>query len=78
VLKIGRKNFLFVGSDRGGRTAAALDRFLARCKRLGGDPFADLKDALERLPNHPLDRLAEFLPDAWFAAHPRARRKLAS
>ena len=51
---------------------------MARRKRLGGDPFAYLKDVLERLPTHPLDRLAEFLPDAWFAAHLRARRKTAS
>jgi transposase len=75
---IGRKNFLFVGSDRGGRTAATLYSFVAGCKRLGGDPFAYLKDVLERLPTHPIDRLAELLPDAWFAAHPRARRKVAS
>jgi transposase len=75
---IGRKNFLFVGSDRGGRTAAILYSFVASCKRLGGDPFAYLKDVLERLPTHPTDRLAELLPDAWLAAHPRARRKAAS
>ena len=74
---IGRKNFLFVGSDRGGRTAATLYSFVASCKRLGGDPFAYLKDVLERLPPHPIDRLAELLPDAWFAAHPGARRKVA-
>ena len=51
---------------------------LDNCKRLGGDPFAYLKDVLERLPTHPIDRLAELLPDAWFAAHPRARRKITS
>jgi len=51
---------------------------VASCKRLGGDPFAYLKDVLERLPTHSIDRLAELLPDAWFAAHPRARRKIAS
>jgi hypothetical protein len=50
---------------------------VASCKRLGVDPFAYLKDVLERLPAHPIDRLAELLPDAWFAAHPGARRKIA-
>ncbi len=75
---VGRKNFLFVGSDRGGRTAATLYCFVASCKRLGGDPFAYLKDVLERLPTHSIYRLAELLPDAWLAAHPRARRKIAS
>jgi len=69
---------LFVGSDRGGRTAATLYCFVASCKRLGGDPFAYLKDVLERLPTHSIYRLAELLPDAWLAAHPRARRKIAS
>jgi hypothetical protein len=75
---IGRKNYLFVGSDRGGRTAAILYSFVGSCKRIGSDPFAYLKDVLERLPTHPADRLAELLPDAWFAAHPDVRRKVAS
>jgi transposase len=47
-------------------------------RRLGGDPFAWLKDILERLPTQPIDRRAELLPGMWFAAHPRARRKAAS
>jgi transposase len=69
---------LFVGSDRGGRTAAILYSFVGSCKRLGADPFAYLKDVLGRLPTHPGDRLAELLPDAWFTAHPDTRRKIAS
>lgn len=72
---IGRKNYLFVGSDRGGRTAAILYSLVGSCKRLGGDPFAYLRDVLERLPSHPADRLAELLPDGWYATHPLARRK---
>jgi hypothetical protein len=75
---IGRKNYLFVGSDRGGRTAATLYSLVGSCKRHEVDPFACLKDVLERLPTQPIDRLAELLPDAWFAAHPRSRRKIAS
>jgi hypothetical protein len=42
------------------------------------DPFTYLKEFMERLPTHPADRLAELLPDAWFAAHPDARSKVAS
>jgi hypothetical protein len=42
------------------------------------DPFAYLRDVLARLSTHPADRLPELLPDAWLAAHPRARRKAAS
>jgi transposase len=75
---IGRKNYLFVGSDRGGRTAAILYSVVGSCTRLGGDPFAYLKDVLERLPTHAAERLGELLPDAWFAAHPNTRRKVAS
>ena len=75
---IGRKNYLFVGSDRGGRTAATLYSLVGTCKRHQIDPFAYLKDILERLPTHPADRLGELLPDAWIAAHPQARRKVAS
>lgn len=75
---IGRKNYLFVGSDRGDRMAATLDSLVGSCKRHRVDPFADLKDILERLPAHPADRLGELLPDAWIAANPDARRRMAS
>jgi hypothetical protein len=73
-----RKNFLFVGSDRGGRTAAMVYSFVASCKRLGGDPYAYLRDILERLPTHLDDRLAELLPGVWLSPHPHARLKVAS
>ena len=75
---IGRKNYLFVGSDRGGRTAATLYSLLGSCKRHQIDPFAYLKDILERLPTQPADRLGELLPDAWVAANPDARRRAVS
>jgi transposase len=75
---IGRKNYLFVGSDRGGRTAATLYSLVASCKRHHADPFAYLKDVLERLPTHPATALSELLPDAWLEAHPGARRRPAS
>ena len=75
---IGRKNYLFVGSDRGGRTAATLYSLVGSCKRHRIDPFAYLKDVLERLPTHPADRSGELLPDAWIAANPQARRRVAA
>jgi transposase len=75
---IGRKNYLFVGSDRGGRTAATLYSLVGSCRRHQVDSFAYLKDVLERLPSHPVDRLGELLPDAWVSAHAQARRKVAS
>src|ERR1700722_11152745 len=75
---IGRKNYLFVGSDRGGRTAATLYGLVGTCKRHQIDPFAYLKDVLDRLPRHPADRLGDLLPDAWVAVHSRTRLEIAS
>ena len=71
-IAIGRKNWLFVGSDNGGRTAAVLFSFTSTCHRLGVEPWAYLKDVLTRLPTTPADRLAELLPDRWQAARPPA------
>jgi transposase len=75
---IGRKNYLFVGSDRGGRTAATLYTLVGSCKRHQIDPFAYLKDILERLPTQTADRLGELLPDTWIAANSSARRRVVS
>jgi hypothetical protein len=62
---VGRKNRLFFGSDNGGRTAAVLTSLIATCNRLGIDPFAYLRDILDRISTHPQGRLAELLPDLW-------------
>lgn len=67
AVAIGRKNWLFAGSDHGGRTAAVLFSFTATCRLLDLDPFAYLRDALARLPESPADRLDELLPDRWAA-----------
>jgi transposase len=66
---VGRKNWLFWGSDRGGRTAAVLTSFTATCRRHRIDPWSYLSDVLTRLPSRPADRLAELLPDAWAGSH---------
>jgi transposase len=65
---IGRKNWLFVGSKKGGHTLAVLLSFTSTCQRLGVEPWAYLRDVLTRLPTTPADRLAELLPDRWKAA----------
>ena len=69
---VGRKNWMFFGSDQGGRTAAVLTSLIATCKRLDIDPFAYLCDIFERISTHPASRLAELLPDQW-----RAERQVA-
>ncbi len=67
-IAVGRKNWMFYGSDKGGQTAAILTSFTATCKRLHIDPFTYLRDVFERISAHPAHRLAELLPDQWKAA----------
>jgi len=64
---VGRGNWTFFGSDRGGRTAAVLLSFIATCKRCGAEPFAWFRDVLARIATHPVNRLAELLPHNWKA-----------
>ena len=62
---IGRKNWLFAGSDNGGKTAAVLMSLCATCKAWNIDPFAYLRDVLDRVSTHPMSRIEELLPDRW-------------
>jgi hypothetical protein len=62
---LGRKNWLFAGSDKGGETAAVLLSLCTTCKNLGVDPQAYLRDVLERVSTHPARRIEELLPDRW-------------
>jgi transposase len=68
-IAIGRKNWLFCGSDRGGRAAAIHFSLLASCKRHGHDPFVYLRDVLTRLPailpSPSEDALLSLLPHRW-------------
>ena len=67
-IAVGRKNWLFFGSDNGGQTAAILTSFIATCKRLQINPFTYLRDIFHRISSHPAKRLEELLPDNWKAA----------
>jgi hypothetical protein len=70
-IAIGRKNWLFVASANGGRTAAVLYSFTSTCARLKIEPWAYLQDVLTRLPRTEAADLAELLPDRWQAARPQ-------
>ena len=70
TIATGRKNWLFTGSENGGKTMAVLFSVVSSCQRHGHDPFVYLRDVLERLPDLPQDRLAELLPDRWSPPKP--------
>lgn len=62
---LGRKNWLFAGSQRAGRRAAAAMSLIQSAKMNGHDPYAYLKDVLTRLPTHPNNRIEALLPHNW-------------
>ena len=61
-LALGRKNWLFAGSDTGGERAAAIASLVATARLNGRDPEAYLRDVLERIADHPVARVADLLP----------------
>ena len=67
MVAIGRKNWLFAGSDAGGERAAIIYSLVASCKLAGIDPFAYLRDVLDRISTHPASRIAELTPRGWKA-----------
>lgn len=59
---LGRSNYLFMGSDAGGERAAALYSLVETAKLNGLDPEAYLRDVLDRIADHPINRVDELLP----------------
>lgn len=59
---LGRKNWLFVGSDAGGQRAAAIYSLIETCKINGIDPEAYLRHVIGRIADHPVNRVDELLP----------------
>jgi hypothetical protein len=68
-IALGRANWLFAGSLRAGKRAAAVMSLVHSARINGHDPYAYLKDILERLPTHPASRVRELLPHHW-GSHP--------
>lgn len=62
---LGRKNWLFIGSQLAGERAAVVMSLLQSAKLHGHDPFAYLKDVLTRLPTQLNSRIEELLPHRW-------------
>lgn len=61
-MALGRKNWLFAGSDKGGERAAAILSLIETAKLNGLDPEAYLRDVLTRIADHPINRIEELLP----------------
>ncbi|RMT61498.1 Transposase component [Pseudomonas syringae pv. theae] len=62
---LGRKNWLFAGSLRSGKRAAAIMSLIQSARLNGHDPYAYLKDVLTRLPTHRASEIGQLLPDNW-------------
>jgi transposase len=59
---LGRKNYLFAGSDAGGERAANIYSLIGTCLLNGIEPYRYLCQVLERIPEHPINRIEELLP----------------
>jgi transposase len=66
-IAIGRNNWLFAGSLRAGKRAAAIMSLVQSARLNGHDPYVYLRDVLERLPMQPASRIDELLPHRWRA-----------
>lgn len=62
TVALGRKNYLFCGSDAGGERAAGIYSLIGTAKLNGLDPEAYLRYVLERIAEHPINRIDELLP----------------
>lgn len=62
---IGRKNYLFAGSEAGAKRAANIYSLVASCKLNDIDPFAYFRDVLVRVNTHPMEKIDELLPSNW-------------
>jgi hypothetical protein len=72
VMALGRKSWLFAGSDRGGQRAAAMYSLMVTARLNDIDPRAWLADVLGRIGDHPASRLDELLPWNWRTFNARA------
>ena len=68
VIAVGRRNWTFCGSEAGGEWAARLYGLLGTCRLQGVNPFTWLQDVLDRVRDHPAERMAELTPRKWAEA----------
>lgn len=75
LISVGRKNYLFLGSDNGGQVAAILYSIMASAESNHVEPFACVRDLLVQLSGKQPDDLSDLLPEEWLKSHPEARRR---
>ena len=78
VVGVGRKNWLFCGSEAGGENLAIILSLVTTCKNLGIDVRCYLEDVLSRVNAHPHQRLDELLPDRWKSIQEAAGRDVSA
>jgi transposase len=66
-LALGRKNWLFAGSDAGGERAALFYSLIVTCRLNGIDPCAYFRDVMARIADHPINKIETLLPWKWAA-----------
>jgi hypothetical protein len=71
-LTIGRKNWLFVGSEDGGKASATILSLVQTCRNLGINPQEYIEDVLRRIMGYPAKQIHTLLPDNWLAARQNA------
>ena len=74
-MAIGRKDYLLLGSDNGGKAAATLYNMMASAKANQVEPFAYVRDLLVQFSGEPPEDLSDLLPDERLKTHPEARRR---
>ena len=77
-IALGRRNWMFAGSDAGGERAAAIYSLIETAKLHGLDPEAYLRAVIERIADHPVNRVAELLPWNLDDIRPRLDQRLAA
>ena len=75
-MKLGAKNWLFLGSDAGGERAAIFYTLIRTAKLNGVEPEAYLREVLTRIGEHPINRIDELLPWNISATGDAKRRRL--
>ncbi|MCB1069789.1 MAG: IS66 family transposase [Kiritimatiellae bacterium] len=65
---LGRKNWMFIGAEDAGWRSAVMYSIIQSCRNHGVDPYAYIKDVLDRLPSATNHQIPEFTPKAWAAA----------